>query len=85
MTPEEMQEYWSHMHDPAGHALREAMARAAFPPPPPDFGHLILTELEKGQVLAALDTLGQALAGHKHQWTNEEKRAYEKAIRIVKR
>ena len=34
-------------------------------------------------IIGALDKLGLALTGHNHQWTNEERRLYERAIGIL--
>ncbi len=36
----------------------------------------------KNQCLEALDLLSLALTEHNHQWTNEQRRAYEKAIKV---
>ena len=36
-------------------------------------------------IKAALDTLGLALVHHGHVWTNQERGAYEAAIRVVDR
>lgn len=33
-------------------------------------------------IVRAFDLMGVALAGHGHVWTDEERAAYEKAIRI---
>lgn len=36
-------------------------------------------------ILDCIDMLGSALADHDHQWTNEERKAYERAITVVGR
>lgn len=38
---------------------------------------------ERKAVINALNLLGVALTEHDHQWTNEERGAYEKAMRIL--
>jgi hypothetical protein len=38
---------------------------------------------QKAEVLSALDALGLALAGHDHQWTDEERRLYEHAVEVL--
>jgi hypothetical protein len=39
---------------------------------------------EKAQIITkALDKLGIALAVHNHQWTDEERRLYERAVAIL--
>jgi len=35
------------------------------------------------QTLAALNTLGLALANHNHKWTKDERSGYEKATRSL--
>ncbi len=40
---------------------------------------------ESRQVRDALDLMGKALADHQHQWTNEERSRYEKAVKILSR
>lgn len=37
----------------------------------------------KQTIMAALDGLAVALASHNHQWTNEERKLYEKAKRLL--
>jgi len=44
---------------------------------------MVIEHNEVGAIIAALDKLAVALADHGHQWTNEERRAYEKAMRIL--
>jgi len=34
-------------------------------------------------IVKALNILAVALTDHEHQWTNEERKLYEKAIRIL--
>jgi len=41
-----------------------------------------ITDKNKQVIIRALDKLALALTDHNHQWTNEERRLYEKAIRI---
>lgn len=36
-------------------------------------------------IQSALDEMGLALAGHSHTWSNELRRLYERATRIVNR
>lgn len=40
---------------------------------------------QKQAVLAALDLLAFALTDHKHQWSAAERKAYEKAVAVLKR
>jgi hypothetical protein len=42
-----------------------------------------LTEKSKQITIRALDKLALALAGHNHQWIDDERRLYEKAIDIL--
>ena len=39
---------------------------------------------KKDEILKAVDLLGVALADHDHQWTAEERAAYETATRILR-
>ena len=42
-------------------------------------------EKEKSEiVIEALDKLALALTDHEHQWTNEERKLYERAISILR-
>lgn len=34
-------------------------------------------------IIKTLDTLGVALAGHGHQWSDEERELYEKSISLL--
>ena len=40
----------------------------------------MLNEMEQQGVLAALNALGVALADHDHQWTDEERSLYGRAV-----
>lgn len=42
-----------------------------------------LTDKNKQIITKALDKLGLALADHNHQWTDEERRLYERAMAIL--
>jgi hypothetical protein len=46
-------------------------------------GVLRLTSKEKASVREALDTLALALTDHGHVWTDRERSAYERAVRIL--
>jgi hypothetical protein len=39
---------------------------------------------QKNLAKTAINLLGIALAGHDHQWTSDERSAYEQAMRILK-
>jgi hypothetical protein len=40
--------------------------------------------MDKKQIIIdALNKLAIALADHKHQWTNEERRLYERALKLL--
>ena len=40
----------------------------------------IITSKNTQIIIRALDKLGLALTDHEHQWTNEERRLYERAM-----
>lgn len=42
-----------------------------------------MTADDQLMVLGTLDALGMALADHDHQWTPEQRRGYENAVRIL--
>lgn len=43
----------------------------------------MISDTEKSKLLNCLDLLGVALATHGHQWTDEERQAYEEATSIL--
>lgn len=43
----------------------------------------MLNNESRNKVRECLDLLGMALAHHNHQWTDEERRAYEGAIQLL--
>ena len=42
---------------------------------------MVLKEIQ--WIITAINTLAVALTDHNHQWTEKERRLYEKAIRIL--
>lgn len=42
-----------------------------------------MTTENRKLVLGALDTLGSALADHRHQWTDGERAIYEEAVKVL--
>ncbi|XUX01019.1 MAG: hypothetical protein TUN42_03240 [Dehalogenimonas sp.] len=42
-----------------------------------------MSEQQKSLVIDALNALGVALADHGHQWTNDERELYEKAVALL--
>lgn len=43
----------------------------------------MISDTEKSKLLNCLDLLGVALATHGHQWTDEERQAYEEAVTML--
>lgn len=43
-----------------------------------------MTQEQRENICEALDMLGVALANHKHLWSNAERKAYNRAVKLLK-